>query len=166
MIFCVFGGRFFTSIMPPPKDGAGNSNFRAKLAQISKKRHFRAKIRHFRNLRRFCPFLDPILGFPAPSWGGHRKFSLIFRTQDGGGIVKKNISPPILGGGIAKNWSKFFECHQNATNLGGNFCLLTQLHFGGGKVISVPPPIFGGESHLWSSVGERSYFNYARMSAV
>ena len=132
MIFCVFGGRFFTSIMPPPKDGAGNSNFRAKLAQILKKRHFRAKIRHFRNLRRFCPFLAPILGFPAPSWGGHRKFSLIFRTQDGGGIVIFFRCPPPSWGGASEKiganflvsprmqsvWGEIFVCSPNYISVG------------------------------------------------
>ena len=131
MIFCVFGGRFFTSIMPPPKRWGGKLQFSGKIGANFEKTSFSGKNTSFSKFAPILPIFGPNFGISRPIMGGHRKFSLIFRTQDGGALSKNIFRPPSWGG-IAKNWSKFFECHQNATNLGGFFfCSPNYISVGG-----------------------------------
>ena len=148
----MFGGRFFTSIMPPPKRWGGKLQFSGKIGANFEKTSFSGKNTSFSKFAPILPIFGPNFGISRPIMGGASEIFTNFPHPRWGGALSKKKFAPHLGGGIAKNWSKFFECHQNATNLGGNFCLLTQLHFGGGKVISVPPPIFGGGNHTYGGL--------------
>ena len=128
-----FGGRFFTSIMPPPpKRWGGKLQFSGKIGANFEKTSFSGKNTSFSKFAPILPIFGPNFGISRPIMGGASEIFTNFPHPRWGGIVKKNISPPILGGGASRKiganflsatkmrptWGEIFVCSPNYISVG------------------------------------------------